>query len=68
MANKPTLRAGVIDALLRAARNTGKNRTNMDLPRNRGEARRYLRGKGPYMRYHWRRAADGYRFATRIRD
>ena len=50
---RPTVREGVSDALDRQYRKvTGKLDLDVHvLPRNRAEARRYLKGRGPHMRF-----------------
>lgn len=63
---KPTLRDGVSDALLRASRSVNGS-PNLRLPANRAEARRFLRGKSPHMRYRYEVGDDGVRRAVRLR-
>lgn len=63
---KPTLCEGMVDALLRASRSAGGN-LDLVLPRNRSEARRFMRGAGPYMRYRYERDDQGVRRAVRVR-
>ena len=63
---KPSQRDGVADALLRAKRSAGGSSNLGPLPRNRSEARRYMKGAGPYMRFRYEVDDDGVRRAVRV--
>ena len=63
---KATQADGVADALLRAKRSAVGSPDHVSLPRNRSEARRYMKGAGPYMRFRYEVDDDGVRRAVRV--
>jgi hypothetical protein len=63
----PTVKSGVRDALLRASRSASVSPDFDRLPRNRAEARAYLRGRGPHMRFRYEVGDDGVRRGVRVR-
>lgn len=65
---RSTVRDGVVDALLRGARGAKVKVDESGLPVNRAEARRYLRGNGPWMRFRYEVGDDGVRRAVRVRS
>lgn len=64
---KPTLASGIRDALLRDSRRRGVKVPLDRLPQNRAEARRMMRGAGPWMRFRYEVGDDGVRRAVRVR-
>jgi hypothetical protein len=69
---RPTLAEGIADAFTRALRSAGEIPNVSLMPRNRAEARKHMKGQGPYMRFRYRivKNMDGTttRIARRVRD